>query len=461
MGKLTSRQSENADTIRQRNQRAAWDAYYGNFPKPLKVSKTGNDDNIIVNRCRPIVDKSVSFLVGSPITFEFPKSTKKKAVGFIEQTWSNARQATTLHKLSLNSCVTGQLMVKLVPAVPFPRLIILDPTLFTVETAPDDIDTVVSFTQTWKVEGPDNEPIQKRQITAQVTPGRWLITDQQQTAGSDEWQQLNVAEWPYPFAPIVTGQNLPAPNQFWGKADLGLDLIQMNKDLNFIYSLMSRIIRFHAFPKTVGKGFDGSTLKVAADGTVILPSPESSMEILEMKGDLSASIHMADEIRSAMDELSHVPSISLGTIKDIPKGTVSGVALQVMYEPLLELTRLKQTLVSDFLVEVNRRLLSIGGYAADDCIVHWPNIVPTDDAQTAQVATLWASLDVSRKTIYTKLGLDPELEQKNLDEQEVIDTQKAVDKAALLPPPPPVMPGSQQDANAGEKSETERPSIAA
>ena len=48
-----------ADKERKRALLDAWKSYRGEFPPPLKIQPDQPNDNIISNRCAPIVDKGV------------------------------------------------------------------------------------------------------------------------------------------------------------------------------------------------------------------------------------------------------------------------------------------------------------------------------------------------------------------------------------------------------------------
>ena len=64
---LTQAPVPQADLERKRQMKDAWKAYRGEFDDPLKPDSDGLNDNVISNRCAPIVDKGVSFLFGQPI----------------------------------------------------------------------------------------------------------------------------------------------------------------------------------------------------------------------------------------------------------------------------------------------------------------------------------------------------------------------------------------------------------
>src|SRR5579863_2239191 len=67
---LAQQPTPQEDVQRRHRIHAAWKAYRGELPKPLKVKDNQPDDNILSNRCAPIVDKGVSFLFGKVVKIE-------------------------------------------------------------------------------------------------------------------------------------------------------------------------------------------------------------------------------------------------------------------------------------------------------------------------------------------------------------------------------------------------------
>lgn len=450
------------DTTRRKTMQAAWDAYYGRFPKPLKVTRAGMDDNIIVNKCRPIVDKGVSFLFGQGVNFDYDnRDTSKTAQKWLDSCWRANRKGTFLAKLATIAGVTGHAFVKIIPnPAAYPRLVIWDASQVIVTTAPDDLDDVTAF-QYFYTANYEGQPAAARQYISKDAAGVWTITDQilkdstgqplNEVSKEATWHLVSTVTWPYPFSPIVSWQNLPAPGQYWGTADLTEDLIAINRDINGILSLMSRIIRYHAFPQRWGKGFDPTTVKVAVDNMIVLPDVASEIAQLPAITDMKAALDILKELTSTLDELSRVPGIALGRMEDMPKGNVSGIALKVLYSSLLEKTSTKQGLYGEGITELNSRLLVCGGYPAADVDTSFPNPLPVNELEDVQVAAQFAALGASKHTVFSRAGLDwdDELEQKK---QEV----QAMKDAGIMPD---MTPKAQQDpettnANAGDQGQT-------
>lgn len=387
----------------------AWDAYSGRLTKPLKVKPNQADDNVLVNFARVIVDKGVSFLFGRNVGFELSEVEETTAEQWLRACWAANRKMTLLQKLALNGAVCGQAFVKIVPTRSYPRLIVLDPSTVTVRWEADDIEQVVSYRIQYPAIDPaTGKPMAIRQLVerdGQV----WRVSDQVSRGNSPVWETTAETIWPHPWSPIVDCQNLPVPNEYWGMSDLEDDVLQLNSAINFVLSNLARIIRYHAHPKTWGRGFTANQLDIAVDETIVLPSPEAELRNLEMVSDLSSSIALYERLREALHEVTRVPEVATGKLDNI--GSLSGVALQILYQPLLEKTETKRRTYGDLLVELNRRLLALGGFGEENrTVLHWPELLPRDPKAEAETALLHQQLGVSRSTILEKLGYDPQLE---------------------------------------------------
>src|SRR5579883_1889588 len=132
------------DAARMQQMRAAWDAYMGRFPQPLQNRPRKANDNVIVNRMRPVVDKSLAFLFGREPVFQVESGLDGQ--DYLDNVWKANHKMTLLQKMGLNGGVTGHVFVKMLPGLPYPRLIVVDPATVTVEFAPDDLDNITAYT---------------------------------------------------------------------------------------------------------------------------------------------------------------------------------------------------------------------------------------------------------------------------------------------------------------------------
>jgi hypothetical protein len=405
------------DAARINDMRAAWDAYNGRFSQPLHNRPRRSTDAVILNRCGPIVDKGVSFLFGKHVGFQLGEDADPAAQAALDNAWKANRKMLILHKMGVNGGVTGHVFVKMLQAQPYPRLVVMDTTLMRVEHAPDDIERVNAycfhFTDTGASMSTGGKSVEYRQRVERIGDGdTWQILEQQRIDG--QWVTTDTTEWPYPFAPIRNNQNLPAPNQFWGRPDLTPDLIQLNKDINFVASNVNRIIKYHAHPKTWVTGMQGNKLSVAPDETLILPDG-AQMGSLEMASDLSSSMAFLQALETSLDVGARIPAITLGDLQDIPRGTISGAAIELLYSVAIEKTESKRELYGEMLEDLCRCILAMMGFDPNvDISIVWPDVLPSDKLATAQVAVIYQGLGISKETLFDKLGFDYKDEQIRL-----------------------------------------------
>jgi hypothetical protein len=389
----------------------AWEAYYGKYPDSLPVKPGKTNDNITFNFSRLVVDQTVDFLFGKEITFEINELADTRAEEWLNSVWQANQKMIFLQKLAVNGAVCGQVFVKIADGEQYPRLINIDPGIVDVETEPDDYEAVRAFTITY----PAGDVV-RRQVIRRDGAG-WEIVDQERDKDAKDWKTVQVTPWMRPWPPIATCQNLPAPNEFWGIADIEPDVIRLNESLNFVMSNISRILRYHAHPKTWVRGvLSADNLKIGADETILLPDG-AEMHNLEMTSDLGSSLNLYRRLKEALHEVTRSPEIASGKVENV--GNLSGVALQILYQPLLSKTETKRRMYGSLLVELNRRLLELGGFGANNITeIHWPEILPRDPMQERQVALLDQQLGVSRDTLLRRLNYDPDLEaQKRAAEE--------------------------------------------
>lgn len=391
--------------------RRRWEAYYGKLSPALKVRTGQIDDNVRINYARMVVDKGASFLFGQDVGFEIDEVEETEAEQWLDAVWSQNRKMSLLQNVALVGGVTGHVFIKIVPGQPYPRLIVVDPETVTVSLAPDDAQQILSYQIAYTAVDPKTKkPVGIRQVIERDGM-RWRIVDQIGDLERLTWTTVSEAVWPYEFSPIVDCQNLPAPGEFWGQSDLEDDVVEIIRAINFIASNTARIIRFHAHPKTWGRGFTAKDLRIGVDETIILPGENAELRNLEMQSDLASSLRYLDTLRQALHEITRVPEVATGNLDRA--GSLSGVALQILYQPLLEKTGTKRLLYGDMLVELNRRLLAIGGFGDNlRTALHWQELLPSDPMQERQAALIDMQLGVSQDTLLQQLGYDPDLERQ-------------------------------------------------
>ncbi len=440
-------------------------AYHGLFKRWLsRTDQQEMDHNVTDNRCEPIVATGVDFLLGDEVTFEVMDDsatdengepvdqTDETAQEYLDAVWEANVKMPVLAEEEINKAVFGHGFIKLIPddpdmptapgGQPIPSLAVLNPMQMQVQTQPADVRKVQRYAFNYTDVDEQGTTVYCRQLTVRLPSGGWEIRDQVKwgsglpssiaavlNAQADQeaelgWTDTNVTPWPYLWSPIHDGKNLPEPNSYWGKADLRLDLIHLNDVLNFQLSNINRILYVHANPLLIGFGTHAREWDVSPTNSLNFPNAAARVEMFQLTADgLEQARAFVDDIRLNMDELSHVPSLALGHNAKLP-GVPSGVALKVACRPLVAQTLQKRNLRASLYTKLCQHMLELGGFGADrKIVIHWSEMLPTDELTEAQSALIWHGLGVSEDTLQQRGNFEPDVEKAKRAEEDAMQAQ--------------------------------------
>ena len=416
---------------RRRRIATAWRRYNGHFDAPLKPTKNDpqGKDNITLNLARFVVNISAFFLFGKECTFEIDKQQKgddaqsKRSPDeqWLDDCWKANKKKILLLDAAINGGVTGDVFLRVKePKLPggLPRIIVLDSANLDVTWAPDDVEDVRKVVNQWNAPDPVSGKMFTYRQTFMPNAAQWHIEEAHSEPNSAKFSVDAEYEWPYLWCPVFHAKNLPNPNCYYGTADLEEDVLDANDDLNFTLSNTARIIRTHAHPKTWGKGFNAKQIDLSVDSLTIFDSPQAELKNLEMQTDLGSSREFSKDLKAAFHQITNVPEIAAGKLDSI--GQLSGLALQLLFGPLIRLTQTKQMPYEDLLETLSGCLLQMrpASRSTEYAIsITWPEILPKDAATEAAAALAKQQAGVSKATSLTEMGYDPEEEaQKTADE---------------------------------------------
>lgn len=400
----------------------AWKAYEGNLEPALKpiASDPNASDNVRINLAALVCDTSTSAL--------WPQDLYISAQNDDTQQWLSLffdvnDLRLTLHNLGITGAVCGHCFLKLDQPIEtdIPRLTVLDPSNVTMLAEQDDYTDIFLFKIQWSgVDYRSGRAYIRRQIHERnETKTAWQITDEIQYGDGKAYSMLGIQVWkpkwelinetihPYPWAQIHHCQNLPLPNVLWGAPDLDDDIIELNAAINANRSYVQRLIRMYANPQAVAKGFTAERLLVGADHTIHIPA-DGELFYLEMRNQLQGITEHYLRLLEAFHSVTRVPQIATGRTEDL--GALSGIALKVLYGPLVQKTETKRQLYGKLLQNIIAHAGEMVGLVIEPTIT-WPDIVPTDDMTMLQIATAKKELGVSTETLLTEIGYDATIEK--------------------------------------------------
>lgn len=410
-----------AEADRRRWQRIhrAWQIYRGDQPKPLRVLPGEPDDNIRLNLSGLVVDTGVDALFGQDIRIEVMdgESVDDDATAYIHGVLDRNREMLLFQLAATNGAVAGQSALRILP-VPegapvgsLPRVIAVDPEMLRVVWSPDDVGVVEAYVLQWLAVDERGKTYGKRQVI-QRDGSEWQIIDQEsRDAQGAKWVTVpdGVTRWRFPWAPIIDTQNLPEPNAYWGRPDLTEDVLETQLAINRVLSNAARVQRIHGHPKVVAKGVGDGDLDVGPDEAIVLPDTDSEVSLLEPKATVADHIELFKTVKSALHEISRVPEITAGKLDNV--GQLSGLALKILYGPLVRKTEVKRRLYGAMVTELASRLMDMGGLGYPENVeIRWPEIIPDDPIMEATAAEALQRAGVSVATTIGEMGYDPELE---------------------------------------------------
>ena len=451
----------NDDKKRQKTIANAWKAYKGELDPPLQKMPGQPDDNVLSNRCQAIVDRGVDFLFGKELEISVEEGAPPDAQDFLNSVWGKKEtRVPLLQKLAMNGAMAGQAFLRIVPEKNDTyRLVTIDPSTVFLQTAPQDCDTVtlycIEYSTNEKRNGSPVEVFYREEIQRidpdndgddgnpfADTDASWQIQHWTRIGDRGQWTPAgDTIQWNYEFPPIFHCQNLPMPNDPWGYPDITPDLIGMNEALNLSQSNVNRILKIYGQPVIYATGLGESVISIQPGKIIGLPLPESKINSVPITSDVPAALEFTGNLRSDMDEQSAIPGVATGRIADMPKGSLSGIAIELLFMPTLKKTDKKRCLYGELIIDVSVALLVLNGMSKDiNITLAWQYPLPNDDLPAVQAAIAKKELNISNSTLQRELGYDP-VEESELSKSEDAAALVNFSKGQGLPPTP-LMPAN-------------------
>lgn len=448
---------EQAERERDSLLKGFWNFYNGEHRKFLKIGEV--DDNVIINFCSVLVDRSVSRLFGDPfrgelLQFDIQKKDEsgdttvldedmtKEVTRYLEDTWERSGGLEHLYnRIGVYGGVTGHFIMKLMIEEDGPRVTVPDTGIVDVLLYPDDRDKVRSYKIQFKVtrRDPEDGNIKEADFRQLIVNGEyfgqvgWYVQDflrfnksvskdmtLEDTTVPPEWIPVSPIDV-WDNNPLIDGQNLPHAKDYWGFSDMS-NVTGLNDEINFVMSNVNRIIRYHAHPRTVAIGVEaGQVTDTAIESFWTIATTPDKAEIvnLEMKSDLAAIYNFFQVIREAFWTIGR--EADPATFKE-KIGNVTNFGLRVLFLDALNKLGQKRQTYGKALSRVIEHILSIGGYDDLVAIPQWNDPLPTDPKETVETLAVERGMGiVSRATAARERGRNWEKESKLLDADEQDD----------------------------------------
>jgi len=312
---------------------------------------------VTFNYVKAFADYINNFIFGKSVTFNVPKEFEAITPALLQRVWEvdNEKDAV-LWEMGNQGGVSGDCFVKVAyepPAMvpqdeegnPIPdvpqhlepgkvKIIPLNSAYCFPEWHPHDKYRLLRFKLKYKFWGTSLEG------TRQVFTYTEIITDTSiEEYINDEIIEGSPRPNPLGVIPIVHIANVPVSGSPWGLSDIN-DIIPLNREYNEKASEISDIINYHSAPVTIVTGAKLGNLEKGARKVWGGLPKDANVFTLENNVKLSDPMDYLELLKRGMHELTGVPETALGQVQ--PVSNTSGVALAIMYQPLMQRAHLKQ-----------------------------------------------------------------------------------------------------------------------
>jgi hypothetical protein len=393
------------------------------------------ETRLTINYARALLRKVASYVFPAPVTFSVELSAISSQLSAAtgnraERALAEVIAANDLAQMDLALCVEasvlGDAAVKVTwdVAAGRPAVAAVDPGTLVVACAPDNPRRMVRVTQAYRLSGEaiaslfGAESLAAERMYPVVetwTDARWVV----EIAGQRVRDEAN----PYGWIPYVIAANNPRPHAFWGESDL-VDLFDLCRELNARMSVLSRVLELSGAPIAVLENVDGSEGITVGPGAKWELPEGAKAYLLDLLSGGGVSLHVdyVQLLYRALHDLSETPRTAFG---DAGRA-LSGAALEVEVQPLVQRVQRKRRMFDGLYRARNERLLDLlerfggvdlGGLRRTETV--WPSVLPSDQETAVRnaVSLIQSGIQSRRTAIASLGGTDPEAEVARIREE--------------------------------------------
>jgi len=364
---------EQAELLRIQRYNEGWRFYFG---KHWLFKREDGEPLVTFNYFRKIIDKAVEFLVSKGFVNRVPESLEQVTKPFLDEVWDYNQREQIVWDVATTGGVTGDVFALITFEEPSPMQRRVNPysqgqirvnLLGSEQVYPtwDPLNTNVLIAArietvyyaergTRQLDREDRVNHEGRQLyTKRFTQ---IITREsivEQFHGDQPVVKPNILG----EIPLVHIKNMSLPKEYYGLPD-GMDIIDVQRELNEKSTDISDTINYHSAPVTVVYGAKAKQLNRGPRQIWSGLPKEARVETLKLDGDLMAARSYVDFVKKILHELSDTPEGALGAMQ--PISNTSGVALHIQYQPLIGKTKRKKAQYEPGFEQMNYFILRIG-----------------------------------------------------------------------------------------------------
>ncbi len=392
------------------------------------------DKRLTFNYARVFIDKVTSYLMsgtGSAVEPVADSAEARAGANKAEAALYRVYEDNNLEQLDFETevdcAILGDACYK----------VILDNESKSVRVSAPDIQGVYAWwvgddtSRVWRV-------VSKYSLAAEVVESLYQVAPKDKTSNLVEvWTNQEFELWidgiqvekkpnPYGFIPFVIFPNLREPKRFWGVSDL-TQIMEPQRELNRAMSQISRILELSGNPIAVLENVEESEDIAVRPGAVWNIPEDAKAYLLDLLQGGGVGLHLdyINLLYRILHDVSESPRAAFGgTERDL-----SGVALEIELQPLLQKVKRKRSIRTAAYTQRNRLIFKLleryqnESFGDNRLRVVWAPVLPADMAKVVANEQVMVQSGIhSRRRAMGEIGVkEPEREfQRWLEERETI-----------------------------------------
>jgi hypothetical protein len=235
--------------------------------------------------------------------------------------------------------------------------------------------------------------------------------------------------------PAVWIRNNAIKGSFFGVSDLQ-SIEELVEAYDHHNCKADGIVDYYAHPNIMVKGMtkDKFASMIHGERTIYFIDKEGDMSFLEWKGNAPDLKERLDRMRETISEVAEVPQIVFSKL-ETGASQVTGIALRIMYGPLISKTNRKRAVWGPQLCKVMQWALVESGFSdvkLTDIDIAWQDPLPTNDRESWETGLDQIAAGVSEEQVQRERGYDDTAIQRMADEKAAKQQQQANLGAELL-----------------------------
>jgi len=312
-----------------------WAMYLGHH---TSFRRQAGEPSIVLNYYRAFTDFIINFTFSKGLQFRSAKATEAIIPALLERVWEvDNNKATVLWEIGQQGGVSGDCFIKVAYEEGYAdsvggihpgrvRILPLNSSFAFPEFHPHDRERLVRFKLKYRFWGTSLEGTRQVYTYTEI-----LTEDMIEEYINDE--MIDSRPNPLGIIPVIHIANVRVSGSPWGLSDCN-EMISINRVYNETATDIADIINYHSAPVTVIIGAKASQLEKGANKVWGGLPKDARVENLEGGGQgLKGAMDFMAQLKKAMHEMVGVPESALG--QAMPVSNTSGVALSIMFQPLM------------------------------------------------------------------------------------------------------------------------------